>query len=153
MNEQTGLGHTVLPEGLPPPVPSSEGLGAEFWQGTLEHKIMIQRCNSCRGWQWGPEIICRACGGESLGYEQLQPQGRIFSWQRCWYPVHPNLRESLPYVVLLVELIDAPTVRLVGNLVGDPQQPFAIGDRVVALFEDHPGEQPYTLVQWQLADS
>lgn len=139
----------VLPAGLPGPVPSSEGLGAEFWQGTLDHKLLIQRCNSCRHWQWGPEIICRSCGSEELGYEETRGEGTLYSWQRSWYPVHPSLKESLPYLVVLVELADAPGVRMIGNLVGDPEQEFAIGDRVFAVFEDHPGDTPYTLVQWQ----
>ncbi len=139
----------VLPAGLPKPIPSSEGLGKEFWAATLEHKLVIQRCADCRHWQWGPEIICRACGGEQLGYESVEPAGEIYSWQRCWYPVHPALKETVPYLVVMVELDSAPGVRLIGNLVGDGQQSLAVGDRVTALFEDHPGDEPYTLVQWQ----
>lgn len=150
MSNQSRESEWVLPAGLPRPVPSSEGLGAEFWAGTLDHQLLIQRCETCRQWQWGPEIICRSCGSEQLGYEAADPVGTIYSWQRCWYPVHPSLKESLPYVVLLVALDSAAGVRLVGNLVGDAEQPFAIGDRVTAVFEDHPGDDPYTLVQWQL---
>jgi hypothetical protein len=41
---------------------------------------------------------------------------------------------------------------MVGNLAGDPLQPFEIGDRVRAVFEDHnEAEVPFTLVQWELA--
>ncbi|RLA16074.1 MAG: DNA-binding protein [Gammaproteobacteria bacterium] len=139
----------VLPAGLPRPIPSTEGLSAEFWAATLEHRLMIQRCIDCRHWQWGPEIICRACGSESLGYEQVEPEGEIYSWQRCWYPVHPALKETVPYLVVIVELAGAEGVRMIGNLVGDGQQKLAVGDRVTAVFEDHPGDDPYTLAQWQ----
>jgi len=139
----------VLPAGLPRPIPSTEGLSAEFWAATLEHRLMIQRCTECRHWQWGPEIICRSCGSEALGYEQVKPEGKIYSWQRCWYPVHPALKETVPYLVVIVELAGAQGVRMIGNLVGDGQQELAVGDRVTAVFEDHPGDDPYTLVQWQ----
>lgn len=139
----------VLPAGLPRPVPSSEGLSAEFWAATLQQKLMIQRCKGCQRWQWGPEIICRSCGGEELGYEEVEPVGEIYSWQRCWYPVHPALKETVPYLVVMVELAQAPGVRMIGNLVGDGEQELAVGDRVTAVFEHHPGEEPYTLVQWQ----
>ena len=52
---------------------------------------------------------------------------------------------------MLVELPDADNVRMVGNLLGDPEREVAIGSEVEAAFEDH-GEagEPYTLVQWRL---
>ena len=46
----------------------------------------------------------------------------------------------------------APTdgVRMVGNLLGDPAAPAAIGAEVEAFFEDHEdADPPYTLVQWR----
>jgi uncharacterized OB-fold protein len=72
----------------------------------------------------------------------------VFSWERVWHPVHAALDEAVPYVVVLVELAHAGGVRMVGNLVGDPLQDVAVGDRVSAVFEDHAGDPPYTLVQW-----
>jgi uncharacterized OB-fold protein len=64
------------------------------------------------------------------------------------------LTDACPYVVLLVELPDAGGVRMVGNLVGDPLAPFAIGEPVEAVFEDHEvGERAYTLVHWKLVSS
>jgi uncharacterized OB-fold protein len=66
--------------------------------------------------------------------------------------VHPALRESVPYVVVLVELPHAGGVRLVGNLCDDPTGDIEIGGEVEAVFEDHDDHQPpYTLVQWMRA--
>ena len=57
-----------------------------------------------------------------------------------------------PYVVVLVELPDAGGVRMVGNLLGDPQQEVKIGAAVEAVFEPHDdAKPPFTLVQWKLA--
>ena len=42
---------------------------------------------------------------------------------------------------------------MVGNLLGDPEQPVIIGTEVEAVFEDRgEGEDAYTLVQWRLAE-
>jgi uncharacterized OB-fold protein len=50
---------------------------------------------------------------------------------------------------VLVELTDADGVRVVGNLIGDATQSFAIGDEVATVFEDHDdAKTPFTLVQW-----
>jgi uncharacterized OB-fold protein len=53
---------------------------------------------------------------------------------------------------VLVELPDAGNVRMVGNLLGDPQQDVRIGADVEAVFEPHDdANPPFTLVQWKLA--
>ncbi len=140
-----------LPPGLPAPAPSPDGLGAEFWEATGRHELLVQRCNACGTFQWGPEFICHRCLSFDIGWHCVSGRGRIYSWERPWYPVHPALREGVPYLVVLVELPDAGNVRMVGNLLGDPKQDVPIGAEVEAVFEDHDGPEPYTLVQWQLA--
>lgn len=142
----------VLPLGLPIPVPAPDGLDRRYWEGTRAHELWVQRCQSCRTWQWGPEWLCHECHSFDVGWERVDARGRIYSWERPWHPVHPSLAEAVPYTVLLVELPHAGGIRMVGNLVGDPLAPFAIGDEVVAVYEDHDDDsQPYTLVQWARA--
>ncbi len=140
----------VLPKGLPYPAPMRDGMDAPFWEGTRRHELVVQRCNACGGWQWGPEWNCHHCYSFDMGWTQVEAKGVIYSWERPWYPVHRALTDAGPYVVLLVELPHAGGIRMVGNLVGDPLQPFEIGDEVEAVFEDHDDvDQPFTLVQWR----
>jgi uncharacterized OB-fold protein len=145
---------SYLPAGLPAPAPHIDGLGAEFWEAVRRHELLVQRCTACDNWQWGPEHICYQCHSfDDLTYEQVSGRGVIYSWERSWYPVHPALAERLPYIVVLVELPDAGNVRMVGNLLGDPEQEVPIGATVEAVFEDHDDvEEPYTLVQWRLIE-
>ena len=149
---ETGTG-TYLPPGLPEPAPGPDGLEAPYWEGTRQHELRVQRCNACRSFQWGPEWICHECLSFDVGWTAVEPVGRVYSWERSWYPVHPSLRERVPYVVVLVELPHAGNVRMVGNLLGDPLQEIAIGSEVEAVFEDHDdADPPYTLVQWRVLD-
>ena len=141
---------SYLHPGLPVPVPSSDGLDAPFWEGLQQERLLIQRCDRCRGWQWGPEFCCHRCRSFDLTYTETEPRGRIYSHERVWHPVHPALAEQGPYIVVLVELPSADGVRLVGNLLGDPRQELVIGSEVEGVFEHHPGsEPPYTLLQWR----
>jgi hypothetical protein len=79
-------------------------------------------------------------------------RGRIYSWERVWHPVHPALVGAGPYVAVLVELPEADSVRMIGNLVGDALSPVVIGDAVEAVFEPHDdAPQPFTLVHWKRA--
>jgi len=141
---------SYLPEGLPIPTPETDGLSAPYWNGLKEGVLTIQRCKSCGGWQWGPEWICHRCLSFDMGWETVEPRGRIFSWERVWHPVHPALKGHGPYIVVLVELPHADNVRLIGNLVGDPQQTVTIGAEVGGVFEHHPNAStPHTLLQWR----
>ncbi len=140
-----------LPEGLPAPAPLPDGLDAPYWEGTRAHELRVQECNACGTCQWGPEWICHKCLSSDLGWKTLEPRGRIYSWERVWHPVHPALVDAVPYVVVLVELPQAENIRMIGNLVGDPEQAVPIGAEVEPVFEDHAdGDTPYTLVQWRV---
>jgi uncharacterized OB-fold protein len=138
---------SYLPSGLPAPAPAVDGLDTAFWEATRRHELLVQRCNACGGFQFGPEWICHRCHSFDLGWHRVSGRGRIYSWERVWHPVHPALTNACPYVVVLVELPDADNVRMVGNLLGDPDAPVEFDAEVEAVFEDH--AEGYTLVQWR----
>jgi len=141
-----------LPEGLPAPMPSRDGLDTPYWEGLKNNQLVVQRCTSCRNRQWGPEWLCHACHSFELGWEEIEGKGRIYSWERVWHPVHPALKDHGPYLVVLVELPEAGNIRMVGNLLGEPTQDVVIGAPVQAVFEHHrEAPIPFTLLQWELA--
>lgn len=142
---------TYLPAGLPAPRPSFDGLDTPYWEAARRHELLVQRCDACGTWQWGPEWICHACRSFDLRWTPVEGRGRIYSWERVWHPVHPALKDACPYLVVLVELPQVGNVRMVGNLLGDPLQPVPIGTEVEAVFEDHP-EDEFTLVHWRTVD-
>ena len=141
---------TYLPAGLPAPTEDVEGLSAPYWQGLRKGKLLVQRCVRCAAWQFGPEWICHGCHSFELSWVEVAPQGTIFSWERVWHPVHAALKSHGPYLVVLVELAQPGGVRMLGNLLGDPMQPVAIGTSVQGEFEPHlEVEPPYTLLHWR----
>ena len=141
---------TYLNPGLPAPAAAADGLDRPFWEGLELERLLIQRCTSCNGWQWGPEWICHHCHSFDMDFEQVEPTGTIYSYERVWHPVHPALKDQGPYVIVLVELPQAGAVRLVGNLLGDPQQPVEIGIEVRGVFEHHTdAERSFSLLHWQ----
>ena len=120
-----------LPAGLPIPGPEPDGLSKPYWEGLRAGRLLIQRCSDCGVWQWGPEWICHSCHCFDLAWEEVRAEGRIYSWERVWHSVHPALKTAVPYLVVLVELREPKTVRLIGNLLGDPRQQVSIGTEVV----------------------
>ena len=141
---------SYLTDGLAQPKAQADGLDTPYFEGANAGRLVLQRCNACRRFQWGPEWICHHCHCFDLGWDDVVAEGTIYSYERVWHPVHPALKEQGPYIVVLVELPHADDVRLVGNLLGDPQAHVQIGARVRAVFEHHAdAPAPFTLVQWQ----
>ena len=139
-----------LSPGLPIPVPEVDGLSTQYWEGVQKNELWVQRCNVCKGWQWGPEWICHQCRSFDMGWEKIEGKGKIYSWERAWHPVHPALKSHGPYIIVLVELPQYGNIRMIGNLLGDPHQTVTIGTAVEAVFEHHHDTTPpFTLVQWK----
>jgi len=141
---------SYLPPGLPVPVTEPDQLSAPYWAGLQQERLLVQRCAHCGAWQFGPEWICHRCHAFDPGWVEVPAQGRIYSWERVWHPVHPALKARCPYLAVLVELPHAGGVRMVGNLLGEPTQEVRIGAEVVGIFEHHPQAVPaFSLLQWQ----
>ncbi len=141
-----------LPTGLPIPTSDAQGLTAPFWQGLREEKLKIQRCASCGAWQWGPEWLCHACHSFEVEWVETEPKGRMYSWERVWQPPNSTMKAAVPYLVVLIELDVGTGVRLIGNLLGSPEQNVEIGSAVRGVFEHHhASEPPFTLLHWMIA--
>ncbi len=132
--------------GLPLPAPAGDGVDAAYWAGLAAGELRIQRCRECGTWQVPAEWVCHRCHGQRLTFESVAPEGLVFSFARVHHPVHPALRDHVPYLTVVVELPHAGGVLIVGNLLGDPWQAMTIGEPVRGVFEHHQGA---TLLQWR----
>jgi uncharacterized OB-fold protein len=142
---------TYLPEGLPIPTAEPDGLSAPYWAGLRENRLVVQRCRQCNIWQFGPEWICHQCHAFDTDWIEIEPRGRIFSWERVWHPSHAVLKQTGPYLAVLIEIPHAGGVRMVGNLLGDPMQAIIIGSDVRGEFEHHLDCSPrYSLLHWRV---
>ena len=145
---------SYLPEGLPIPEASPDGLDTAYYEGLAAGEIRVQFCPACETYQWGPEWACHACHNFEIEWRSVDGRGRIYTWERVWHPVHPALKDACPYLTAIVELPGAQNIRLIGNVIGDPLQAVTVGDAVEAVFERHPdADPPYTLLQWRRLDA
>jgi uncharacterized OB-fold protein len=145
---------TYLPTGLPIPVAEPDGLQAPYWKALCQGRLCVQRCAHCGTWQFAPEWICHRCHAFDPPWVEVPAEGRIYSWERVWHPVHPALKEHGPYLAVLVELPRAGGVRMVGNLLGDAMQRVEIGAEVVGVYEHHTDASPaYSLLHWRLREA
>ena len=111
MSEDTTTSY--MPEGMPLPAPNE--LDAPFWEGAKNHKLLVQHCPKCGTFQFGPEWICYNCRSAEVGWHECSGKGTVYAFERVWHPVHPAVKDRVPYLIVLVELPDAGNVRMVGN--------------------------------------
>ncbi len=119
-----------------------------FWQGTARGEINVKHCNDCGRDQWPPRLGCAYCGSANIAWSLRSTFGTVFSWTVIHRSLTPGF--ATPYTVLLVELIDTPGVRMVGNLVNASAETLHAGMAVEAVFT--PSEDgTVQLICWQPA--
>ena len=148
MNRMT---ESFFPGGMPLPQPEPDSPDVEFWEACTRHELVVQRCSDCGTFRHTPELICYNCHSFNYGWDMVSGKGTVYSHMNVVHPVHPAVREKVPFNVVLVELSDAPGIRMVGNVVDCPYEDIYIGMSVEVVFEDHPDEG-VTLPFWKRVD-
>ncbi|MGW1716065.1 Zn-ribbon domain-containing OB-fold protein [Streptomyces sp. NPDC002156] len=116
--------------------------GAPFWEYAAQGELRVQTCADCAEPRFPPRPCCPHCQSFASEWRQVSGRGRIWSYVVPHPPLLPDYAELAPYNVIVVELADAPRIRLVGNLVTGPDAPLnslsldriRIGARVQVVF-------------------
>ena len=74
-------------------------------------------------------------------------RGTIYSRVICHPPVLPAFQDRVPYAVVLVELEEDPTLRMLGNVLDCAPEELEIGMPVRVDFQDL--DQDISLPQWR----
>ena len=129
--------------------------GAPFWGYARQGELRVQSCADCGELRFPPRPCCPHCQSFASEWREVAGHGRIWSYVVPHPPLLPDYADQAPYNVLVVELTDAPRIRLVGNLVAEagarldsvPAERIRIGAKVQVVFS---GEG---LPQWVLERS
>ncbi len=126
----------TAPQSPPQPAPDVDSEG--FWEATAEGRLAICRCTECGLWLQPPLERCRHCAGATT-FEAVAGTGTVYSFIVQRQPSVVGYLDAIPYVVALVDLDDAPGVRLPARLVGIEPEAAAVGMKVAVEFDDLPG--------------
>ncbi|MEU3396987.1 putative OB-fold protein [Streptomyces filamentosus] len=96
--------------------------GAPFWEFTARGELRIQACaeEECGELRFPPRPCCPHCQSFATEWRLMSGRGRIWSYVLPHPPLLPDYAEQAPYNAVLVELADAPRIRLAGNVVAAP---------------------------------
>ncbi len=133
------------------PVPAPDDVSGFFWEAAAEHRLVLQRCRSCRKLQYPPEICCVHCQSDEFDLAELTGTGVLYSYAVVERALHAGFVDKLPYVVAFVELDEQPGLRILTNLVDvPPGTELSCGMPVEVTFEER---GVVTLPQFRLAGS
>lgn len=124
--------------------PTIDTNGAPFWEYAARGELRIQSCTACGELRFPPRPCCPHCQSFESEWRRMSGRGRIWSYVRPHPPLLPAYAANAPYNAIIVELADAPRIRLVGNLVAAPDAPLdsvepdrlRIGAKVQVAFTD-----------------
>ena len=114
-----------------------------FFEAARRNELVIRMCDGCDAVLHMPRAYCHHCGSWEGRWQPVAGTGTVYSWTVVQHQVHPAY--PVPYTVVLVELDDHPSVRMIGQLPGAPA--LAVGQRMQVWFETLDGG--VVLPQWQ----
>lgn len=84
-----------------------------LWQQALdEGELRFPRCDDCGAWNWYPLPRCRCCQSASYRWVAVEPFGTLRTWTRVHRAFGGKVTEKLPYLVGIIDIRDAPGVKL-----------------------------------------
>jgi uncharacterized OB-fold protein len=91
---------------------------AGHWEAATRHVLAIRACRSCQQPLHLPRQYCAGCGSWDTEWRAVAGTGALYSWTTVWRQAVPAF--AAPYTCVLVDVDDAPDVRLVGHIPGSP---------------------------------
>jgi uncharacterized OB-fold protein len=97
--------------------PKPTPLTAPFWEGTKEHELRVQRCNTCERFFFYPRSSCRYCQSTDVEWRRVSGKAKLASFIINRKPVVG----TEPQIIALVDLAEGP--RMLTNVIDVEPEP------------------------------
>ena len=71
------------------------------------------------------------CQGTNLAFQACPGTGKVESFARVHHPLHPALKDKVPYVIAIISVDGAPGCNVQGNVVNCSSDSVQIGQKVL----------------------
>jgi len=116
------------------PLPRIDEESRGWWEALARHELFVQRCRDCGTLRLPPRAVCTKCLSSAVEWKRASGRGTVYSYTVTHQNQAPGFRETLPYVLAIVELAEGP--RLMTNVVECPPDQVTIGMPVEVVFDD-----------------
>lgn len=116
------------------PVPYPTPVTKPFWDGTKQHKLLLQKCGACAQVFYYARTHCPACLSADLTWVEASGRGTLYSYTVCRRPQSPDFAADTPYILAAVTLEEGP--RMSSLLVEADPDDVPIGGPVEVVWDD-----------------
>ncbi len=120
------------------PLPRIDEESRGYWEALARHELYFQRCRTCGTKRFPPRAVCPVDLSSATEWVRASGRGTVYSFTVTHQNQAPGFRESLPYVLAVVELEEGP--RMMTNIVRCPPDEVRVGMAVEVEYEDVTGE-------------
>ena len=131
------------------PLPRIDEESRGYWEALARHELYFQRCRQCGTKRFPPRAVCPVDLSSSTEWVRASGRGTVYSFTVTYQNQAPGFRESLPYVLAVVELDEGP--RMMTNIVGCSAEDVRVGMAVEIDYDDVTPE--ITLAKFKPASS
>lgn len=118
---------------MPAPVP--DPTSRHFWDGALRSELVLQRCTTCTRFQYPPNVVCENCQSRQLRPTAVAGRGSLYALTVMHQAFLPVFVAEIPYVLVLVDIDEAPGVRMLSTLVDTDPASLSIGDTLEIVYD------------------
>lgn len=128
------------------PLPELTPENTAFWTGGSEGKLMIAFCTDCQHAIHPPQLICPKCWSEAIESKAVPGIGTVYTYTINHQPWMPGMQ--VPFALAVVDIDDAPGVRITAEVVTPDPENIAIGQTMRVTFSNF---DDIWLPQWEPA--
>ena len=119
----------------PSPVPDE--VSKPFWDACNEGRLVVQNCTACSRLQHPPQKACLVCGSDAnMEFRAMSGRGKIHGYLVSHDSRVMMLQQIQPFNLAVVELEDAPEIKMLSHLPGTPTDEVPVGATVHVEFEE-----------------
>lgn len=105
-----------------------------YWEALQRHELYFQRCADCRLDRFPTRAVCPQCMSSAVEWVRASGNATVYSYTVTHQNQAPGFRETLPYILAVVQLEEGP--RMMTNLIDVAPDAVTIGMAVAVVFED-----------------
>jgi uncharacterized protein len=98
--------------------PLPDDATAGFWAAAADGRLVVRTCADCGRRHHPPRLLCPWCGRADVPFVEVSGRARLHSWTMTHHLVLPALEAELPYLCLVVELVEQDGLFLVSDGIG-----------------------------------
>ncbi len=116
------------------PLPTVTVWNKRFWEGTKQHKMVVQKCADCGKLRIPAGPVCPDCLSGNSQWEEVKGTGKVDTWVVFHQLYYEGFAGDIPYNATTVTLDEG--AKLVTNLVNVKNEDIRIGMPVRVVYDD-----------------